>query len=1446
MHPLVMDPSPGERLVRFVGDRVQFRLRPASPQRLPEGWRAFLRTNLGRGKILRQEIIGAQSGRLGLAHFAWRDIPMEFEDGECRRDITLSETGFFRAKAYAADVEGRQFWPDGPDAGISIHPDSYRTTNTIFCAFVRTFGETRTATSTVNPKLEEQLSDLDKRGYSAIPPSGKLRDLVKLLPHVIDTLGCRIIQLLPVNPTPTVYARMGRFGSPYASQDLTEIDPALVEFDRRTTGVDQFRELTYGIHLRGGRVFLDLVMNHTGWGARLQETHPEWYIRSADGSFVSPGAWGTIWEDLAELDHRNPALWENLAETFLVWCKRGVDGFRCDAGYKIPVKAWRYITARVLDEYPETIFLLEGLGGSWEATENLLTEGGMQWAYSELFQNYSGRDVAWYLCYALKQSRRVGIYAHYSETHDNNRLAERGRPWSLMRNQLSALTSVSGAYGFTCGVEWLAREKLQVHQSRGLSWGNSENLLAELSSLNRILAEHPCFFDGAILTAISDPNSPVYALNRVSAEGLDRVLVLINTDVENPQPFTISEALFRELGKPSFDLLSQKPLGRDLIGLVLRPAESLCLSSAVVPAGLSGNPYRIARAQSAWAITALTQVRAAEEIGPFQWRDLARIVEASPQQFLSCLGILDGGLVKRDLVGAIQAAATTNPFPSVITWELIDARRVTLIPPKYWLLVSDLSPFRASVNDGANKLHVQSIPCCGKYIASFPPDRFNGDASLHLERYSGGEQSNLEANLRFLRAEPDVTGLDEARLSGAPEVARETGLALLTNGIGGMSRLQVDLGDIKSKYDCALGANLHASVPVDRHVFAKRIRAWVVADGFISPLNRESLLHFTPGPPARWCFVASAGDGRAVEIHLTADMLNERNTTMFRFSRPSSSPSFGKSLPIDARVSLTVRVDIEDRNFHTETQRNPGAEHHFESNSRPLADRPGFEFTPARDRFLRVFSDSGQYHHQSEWSSGLFHAIEASRGQPANGDAYSPGWFELPMAKGSAATLVCDAEADYPTSAQMTGFEDQRASLNEAAIARAKLSERDLFGRQLALALQAYVVRRDRFKTIIAGYPWFLDWGRDSLICARGLLAAGMVSEVRDLLVTFGRFAERGTIPNSIHGEDASNRDTSDAPLWYGVVCEETAAIVGDELYAQQVDSNGRTILQVLESIAAGYLRGTPNRIRVDPESGLVWSPSHFTWMDTNYPAASPRAGYPIEIQVLWIALLRQLARLRPADENWGPNAARAAQSLENYYWIEHLGYLSDLLIAPEGEPAARAIVDDALRSNGLFAVSFGLVNGERGQKTVLAAQKYLVVPGALRSLAPLPVAQQLAVRAGDGRLLNNPIEPYAGRYQGDEDTSRKPAYHNGTAWLWTFPTFCEAMVRAWDFQGEAVSSARAYLASLDRLLLDGCLGQLPEITDGDAPHMQRGCDAQSWSVTEALRVWKLLRPKDS
>ena len=181
----------------------------------------MLRTNLGRGAARRREIIAAHAGGAGHAGASWHDVPMQKNGDAWEIELPLAEVGFFKAKPYLLDAKGWQHWPEGPDVGISVHPDFCRTANTIYCAFTRLFGATRTAAVAVDAQLNFQLNPLDSQGYTVIPPSGKLRDLTRQLPHIVQTLGCRILHLLPVHPTPTTYARFGRFGSPYAALDLT-------------------------------------------------------------------------------------------------------------------------------------------------------------------------------------------------------------------------------------------------------------------------------------------------------------------------------------------------------------------------------------------------------------------------------------------------------------------------------------------------------------------------------------------------------------------------------------------------------------------------------------------------------------------------------------------------------------------------------------------------------------------------------------------------------------------------------------------------------------------------------------------------------------------------------------------------------------------------------------------------------------------------------------------------------------------------------------------------------------------------------------------------------------------------------------------------------------------------------------------------------------------------
>jgi starch synthase (maltosyl-transferring) len=1439
-----MHPAPGSSQVAYVGDWRRFEIKPSGPEQGPGEHQAFLRTNLGRAETLQKEILQRTTKAQNLALFAWQDLPMRWEQDRWILDLPLSQVGFFQAKPYLLDTGHRQTWPEGRDAGISVHPNDTRSGNTIYCAWIRLFGTSKHLAHTESQRENAHHQALDAKGYAVIPPSGKIRDLMEALPHIVDTLGCRTIHLLPINPTPTTYARFGRFGSPYAAQDLSAVDPALVSFDKHTTGLDQFRELAEAVHARGARLFMDLVANHTGWGADIHEQHPEWYARASDGVFLSPGAWGNTWGDLVELRHDDPEIWQYLAEVFLGWCRRGIDGFRCDAGYMVPLPAWQCIISRVRQEYPDTVFLLEGLGGAWEATEQLLTHGGMQWAYSELFQEFRGEDIKRYLNHCHIQGPRVGTLVHYSETHDNHRLAQKGSTWSLHRNRLCGLTSVNGAFGFTCGVEWLAREKIIVHECTGMNWGASEHIIQELAALNRLLSNHPCFFDGASMQAHPAGNNHVYLMERHSSDGKDHLWIAINTDIEGAQSCAFPhEAATTATWPPEHELLGQKEIvtweeNQGNWILTLPPGGVFCFSDIQAPAANAGRQYRETRARAALALECLCQVHPILQVPRLDWKLASECVDQNLPGWLSRIS----SQASTDPGKNLQPGPQVAPYPNVVYWSSQDRPRILPVAVRHWIVVRENHPFRIRWGHEGKEFpsNQASVAVQDSHVAVYWAEHA-GTLEMEIQIYGNPKR---EIHARCL--------IFDANQAAYPP-GRGNHMALLTNGRGAMSRMHADLGSIRSKYDCLLGANLNKRIPTDRHIFIKRIRIWVHADGFITPLDHHALLGFNANPPARWRFFAPAGNGRSVELELIMDMLQGSNSVVMRLQRPKERDSEGTELPPECRVSLTIRFDIEDRNFHTETQRNEGSEHHFNQHCRILKKHPGFEFTPSPERSLKVWADQGIYHQGAEWVEGIPHPVEQSRGQTSKGDAFSPGWFELTLDQGHPCHIVASAEREPPSAELVASFANSRQNLEARRLAQSGIDASDTWGRHLLRALEAFVVQRDDGCTVVAGYPWFLDWGRDSLIAARGMLSAGMVDEVTRLLKVFGRFESQGTLPNTIHGENASNRDTSDAPLWYGILCEDLATLNGPSIYQTKVHSDGRTLLEVLTGIATGFMQGTSNGISMDRASGLIWSPSHFTWMDTNYPAGTPREGYPIEIQALWIRLLRQLAQCsestsgtptptEPPEGTWRDWYQRTSDAFKHQFWIEEKGWPSDVLLAPEGTSAQEATPDQALRSNCLWGVSLRVIEGDRARSTVEAVRQHLLIPGALRSLAPLPSTPPLSICDPQGNLLNDPVNPYWGRYEGEEDTRRKPAYHNGTGWLWTFPTFCEAIVAAWPHDPAAHQAAKDYLASMRHHWQEGCSGQLPEVIDGDAPHTQRGCDAQAWSVSEALRVWRKLQ----
>ena len=1390
---LSVSPATGSRLLKHCGDFIQVRVELDQPA----PGRCLLRTNTNQGDLRRADVVSHIENKSIRLDPGWHDIEMEqIEPGIFSASLPLLEVGHFGLKPYFLAPDEKIQWSEGGNIAINVEPSACRSRNAIYCAFVRQFGPNKDLATTPGDDEVTGLKALDTQGWTCIPPSGKFRDLIGELDHIFGTLGCDILHLLPINPTPTTYARMGRFGSPYAALDFTAVNPELAEFDLKATPLDQFLELVDAVHARQGRLILDIAINHTGWAAKLHETHPEWIKRNADGSIHQPGAWGVTWEDLTELDHSRTELWQYLAEVFLTWCERGVDGFRCDAGYMIPFPAWEYIVSKVRLRFPDTIFLLEGLGGPWDTTERLLDAANLNWAYSELFQNYDKDQISWYMGYSLAQSACRGLMVHYAETHDNSRLAARSPTWARMRTRLCALLSHNGAFGFTAGVEWLAAERIAVHRSSGLNWGAPRNLVADISRLNKLLHSHPAFHDGSTLQEVYNPSRQVISWLRRDQSGLHPLLVIINLDCNASQDFSLrcesfgaSTGILRDLlGKRHFDLDEDGEISG-----VLAPGEALALGSA-----------SLVHACNEGALSAAEARLSAMRVLYGEGVDLKR---------LDCDA--EGASLAADPATWLrqhQLAFCQWSFPG-------DLKRQTPWAPGACLLLASPFRFRAQLlgrrwesieaGDGSHFVVVPPLPARRQLEFT----------RLQLENYEPEQIARYEAEL-LLCADGDKPF--RGTLKDAAPVT-----VLGTNGRGGMMRIPLPWGSLVSRYDALLACNLSPDHPENRHIFWRRCRLYAAHRHHVYELGQAATESVAEeAGRLNLIFRIPAGLGRFARVRLQAWMLPGKNATAMRFDRlPARDEA---DLADDAEITLFARPDIEDRNFHNETKGGHGLEYAWEEAI--AAGERDFLFSPARGRKLRLACDRGSFRREPEWAYNLHMPQEASRGLASQSDLYSPGIFALDFLGGENATIIGQALTDAEPA-----LIDPASILPPPPIAKNDLES------VLRAATAAYVVKRGDLKTVIAGYPWFLDWGRDTLICCRGLVAAGLLEEVRAILLQFARFEKDGTLPNMISGDDASNRDTSDAPLWLAVAASDYAKATGsDAIFAE--DCGGRKFLEVLRSIADNYLSGTPNGIRVDSATGLVYSPSHFTWMDTNHPAGTPREGYPIEIQALWYATLDTLAS-RDDSSRWRPLADKVRASVLQLYWQGDLGHFSDCLHTQGRQPADFARADDALRCNQLFAITLGLVPADEPKaRAIVAACERLLVPGAIRTLADQPVRFALPVYGNQGQLLNDPRAPFWPRYEGDEDTRRKPAYHNGTAWTWPFPSWCEALALTEGHRGRAI--ARSLLGSVRVLLDSGCLGQLPEIIDGAAPHRARGCDAQAWSVTESLRVLRILKEK--
>ncbi len=1421
-------PPPGSRRLLACGDIVTVRLRLSESI---DG-SAFVRTNIGMARRVWSEIINEVDARQARLGTDWYDIPMR-PVGEGRFEIRLAlrEPGHFGAKCLfvSAKDPSRPIWPSGDNAIINVLPSVCVAANTLYNAFVRQFGPAKRTPQPLTAQQADVVRYLDDHHYTVIPPSGTFRDLIEELDFIINTLGCRIIQLLPIHPTPTTYARMGRFGSPYAALSFTAVDPALAVFDPAATPLEQFLELVDAVHQRGGLLIQDMAVNHTGWAARLHEIHPEWLVRDRDGRIENPGAWGVVWADLTHLDYRHRELWQFMAEVFLSWCRRGVDGFRCDAGYMIPEGAWRYIIARVRDQFPETLFLLEGLGGKMIVTRALLDHGKFDMAYSELFQNYDRGAITHYLPGADRISREEGVTVHFAETHDNNRLAARSHSWARLRTALTALLSQRGAFGFTNGVEWFAEEKINVHDAASLNWGAAPNQVDEIRRLNALLCTHPCFVDPVDLSLIHDGEGEMLvALRRHLQSDL---WLIIAANLSDTAPVTARWPKERLDSVPTVaaDLLTGEAItlhadGKHL-SLLLEPGQVRCLSPT--PEALADLDARVDAPGAFFDAVSLQRAKTLVLEILHQWNGQS-VIDPDVDISEAARAVLT------DPAAFYNGLRGVSAEHRLVRWQWPeDLRRTVMVPPGNALLVNADASFRVRVVVDEHVVCSQDSfrtdddhHFCLLPLASAPAPRHG---ELEVWYHGDGRRSRHRAPLQLLpdnRYDPQVTFSYDRRA-----VLQDPLLFLGTSGRGGMLRVHARWGHLSSRYDALLAANPDPDVPVDRWVLLSRCRMWVVFQDYSMKVNVDCLSHFEARPDdhARWVYEVPVGQGEHIRLDVAIRMCQGSESVELTCRRaPGGEPGhLDDALP----VRIIVRPDIESRNFHATTKAFMGPEHHWPGAVRDL--ETGFAFTPTGVPGLRMTADAGRFIVEPEWYYMVHRPQEAERGLDPDSDLFSPGYFTMDLDGGDSGTLTA---AMLQSPGQGAPPEDGGATSNARRHAAPETSR--AFETSVEAALRQYIVRRDGGRSVIAGYPWFLDWGRDTLIACRGLLAAGAVDTVKDIVAAYARLERGGTLPNMLSGADDSNRNTSDAPLWLMVACRDLFQIAGKRVL--DISCGERPLKTVLMDLAHALEAGAANGVQMDPDSGLLFSPTHFTWMDTNHPAGTPREGYPIEIQALWQAALGFLADIasRSDARHWTALRKRVRQTLRERFFMPGRGYLADCLLASPGTPCHDAVADDALRPNQLFAITMDALDDGSMASNVLDACQCLLVPGAIRSLADRPVFHPLVI-THHGQVLGDAHRPYRGHYAGDEDTLRKPAYHNGTAWTWPYPAYAEAWYRVYGDAGR--TTARAYLIASIAHLRTGCVGHLPEIMDGDSPHTPRGCDAQAWGLSEWLRVWRLV-----
>ncbi len=602
--------------------------------------------------------------------------------------------------------------------------------------------------------------------------------------------------------------------------------------------------------------------------------------------------------------------------------------------------------------------------------------------------------------------------------------------------------------------------------------------------------------------------------------------------------------------------------------------------------------------------------------------------------------------------------------------------------------------------------------------------------------------------------------------------------------------------------------------PGGRVVLVNGIEAWLEAHGERYPLSMQryvpdvlypdavaNQLDFTTEPWPTWRFQFNT------ETLVTAEVFVSKATRetvlRWRWQRTQAASQAGA-------LTLKVRPLLSGRDYHALHHENAA----FDFSAQAGNDAGCVSWQPYGDLPRIHATTNGVYTHAPDWYRNFCYVRERERGLDFSEDLATPGVFSFDLAEAQAVMIL--SASDMTTAhAAASSRADQLAAIEQ--------QRRNAFGSRLQRSADAYVVQRNEGRTILAGFPWFTDWGRDTFIAMRGLLiASGRLDAAEAILLEWSETLSEGMLPNRFpdYG-DAPEYNSVDASLWFIVAVYDYLAT------SHASAATMKRLQQAVEAILGGYTQGTRFNIKASEDDGLLCAGvpgMQLTWMDAKVGewVVTPRIGKPVEVQALWINALRIAATWnpqwqRPAEQSWQAFLKRfidsSTQTLFDNVDVDHVA----------------GTVDRSIRPNQIFAVGglpFALLEGAVARAVVDQVEAQLLTPLGLRTLAPSDPA-------------------YRGRYSG-APYARDGAYHQGTAWPWLLGPFVEAWLRVRDTSPDARREARTrFLDPLYTHLDHAGLDHISEIADGDAPHAPAGTPFQAWSLGELLRIEHLLAGLD-